>query len=150
MFRGAIIGKLQLSMPKFLPSFRQCGWEPNIYADHFEAKYEAYFNKPDIDGWEIRRHMNNMLHMDLVPEPKIIAAALKACRRVNDHALAVRWLEGCRQKCGNKRKTIYPWLIQEIRPTLDELGISTPEEMGYDCPELALQNVNEMDGSVKK
>jgi cytochrome c oxidase subunit 5a len=27
-----------------------------------------------------------------------------------------------------------------FRPTLDELGILTPEEMGYDKPELALPN----------
>ena len=26
------------------------------------------------------------------------------------------------------------------RPTLDELGILTPEELGYDRPELALPN----------
>ena len=30
---------------------------------------------------------------DLVPEPKIIVAAMKACRRINDHSLAVRYLE---------------------------------------------------------
>ena len=30
---------------------------------------------------------------DLVPEPKIIIAAMKACRRVNDYAMAVRYLE---------------------------------------------------------
>lgn len=29
-------------------------------------------------------------------------------------------------------KDIYPYLIQELRPTLDELGISTPEELGID------------------
>lgn len=29
-------------------------------------------------------------------------------------------------------KEIYPYLIQELRPTLDELGISTPEELGID------------------
>ena len=33
--------------------------------------------------------------------------------------------------------------VQEIRPTLDELGISTPEELGYDKPELALKSVYE-------
>ena len=30
---------------------------------------------------------------DLVPEPKIIIAALHACRRVSDYALAIRYLE---------------------------------------------------------
>lgn len=29
-------------------------------------------------------------------------------------------------------KDIYPYVIQELRPTLDELGISTPEELGMD------------------
>lgn len=37
-------------------------------------------------------------------------------------------------------------MIQEIRPTLDKLKISTPEELGYDKPELALKNVFEMKG----
>ena len=30
---------------------------------------------------------------DVVPEPKIIIAAMKACRRLNDYAVAVRYLE---------------------------------------------------------
>ena len=29
-------------------------------------------------------------------------------------------------------KDIYPYLIQELSPTLTELGISTPEELGID------------------
>lgn len=29
-------------------------------------------------------------------------------------------------------KEIYPYLIQELEPTLSELGISTPEELGMD------------------
>lgn len=31
--------------------------------------------------------------MDMVPNPQICIAALKACRRINDFALAVRFLE---------------------------------------------------------
>ena len=44
-------------------------------------------------------------------------------------------------KCGNKLADIWPYIRQEIKPTLDELGILTPEDMGYDKPELALQSV---------
>ncbi|XP_071547778.1 cytochrome c oxidase subunit 5A, mitochondrial [Panulirus ornatus] len=106
-----------------------------------DARYEAYFSRPDIDGWEMRKAMNDLCGMDLVPEPKIIIAALKACRRNNDFALAVRFLEAIKQKCGAKQKEIYPYILQEIGPTLGELGISTPEEMGYDKPELALASV---------
>ena len=32
------------------------------------------------------------------------------------------------------------FFFQELKPTLDELGISLPEELGYDKPELMLQN----------
>jgi cytochrome c oxidase subunit 5a len=32
--------------------------------------------------------------------------------------------------------------LQEICPTLEELGIDTPEGLGYDKPELALDDVD--------
>jgi len=112
--------------------------------EEFDSRYEAYFNRPDIDGWEARKAMNDLLGMDLVPEPRLIIAGLKACRRLNDYALAIRWLEGVKDKCGNKVNEIYPYLIQEIRPTLKELGVETIEELGYDQPELALKTVFEM------
>lgn len=84
------------------------------------------------------------LGMDLVPEPKIICAALRACRRLNDFALAVRFLECVKDKGGSYADKIYPYILQEIRPTLDELGISTPEELGFDKPELAYESVYHM------
>lgn len=56
--------------------------------------------------------MNDLCGMDLVPEPKIVIAALKACRRVNDYALAVRFLEAVKEKCGSKQKEIYPYILQ--------------------------------------
>ncbi|KAK9498111.1 hypothetical protein O3M35_003990 [Rhynocoris fuscipes] len=88
--------------------------------------------------------MNDLSGMDLIPEPKVIEAALRACRRVNDYALCVRYLEAIKSKCGPKVNTIYPYLIQELKPTLDELGIDTPEQLGYDKPELALRSVYDM------
>lgn len=88
--------------------------------------------------------MNDLCGLDLVPEPKIICAALRACRKVNDYALAVRFIEAVKDKCGNNEKEIYPYIIQQIKPTLTELGLNTPEELGYDKPELALQNVFEI------
>ncbi|KAJ3639540.1 hypothetical protein Zmor_002895 [Zophobas morio] len=109
--------------------------------EQFDARYENFFNRKDIDGWEIRQGINDLCGHDLVPEPKIVVAALKACRRVNDYALAIRILEAVKDKCGGKVNEIYPYIIQEVRPTLTELGIDTPEELGYDKPELALQSV---------
>ncbi|XP_054160215.1 cytochrome c oxidase subunit 5A, mitochondrial-like [Oppia nitens] len=111
--------------------------------EEFDQRYINYFNRKDIDGWEIRKGINDMHGMDLVPEPKVVIAALHACRRVNDYALAVRYLEALKFK-SRENKEIYPYIIQEIRSTLDELGISTPEELGYGEPELALANPFDM------
>ena len=47
-------------------------------------------------------------------------------------------------KCGGRVAEVWPYLVQEIRPTLDELGINTPEELGYDKPELAVEEVHDM------
>lgn len=109
--------------------------------EQFDARFENFFNRKDIDGWEIRRGINDLWGHDLVPEPKILIAALQACRRVNDYALAVRLLEAVKDKCGSKVNEIYPYIMQEIQPTLTELGISTPEELGLDKPELACESV---------
>lgn len=115
---------------------------PDIYDPEFDNRYVQYFNRPDIDGWEIRKAMNDLLGMDLIPDPKIVEAALGACRRVNDYALTTRWLEGCREKCCGDEET-YKWLINEVKPTLNELGVSTPEELGYGAPELAMKRPHE-------
>jgi len=112
--------------------------------EEFDARYVAYFSRNDIDGWELRKGINDLQGMDLIPEPKIIEAALRAARKLNDFALCIRLLEAVKMKCGSKVSTIYPYIIQEIRPTLDELGIPTPEELGYDKPELAMANPFDM------
>ncbi|XP_013787325.1 cytochrome c oxidase subunit 5A, mitochondrial-like [Limulus polyphemus] len=127
--------------PAAVTSVRSMSKHSTETDEEFDARYEAYFNRTDIDGWDVRKAMNDLQGMDLVPEPKIMIAALRACRRVNDYALAVRFLEAVKDKCGTRMKEIYPFLLQEVRPTLDELGICTPEEMGYDKPELHLENV---------
>lgn len=105
--------------------------------EEFDQRYINYFKRPDIDGWEVRKGINDMTGFDMVPEPKIMIEVLKACRRVNDHSLAVRYLEAVERKACSK-KEIMDYIMKEITPTLKELGISTPADMGYDEPELAL------------
>lgn len=61
--------------------------------EEFDNRYVQFLSRPDVDGWEIRKAVNDLQGYDLVPEPKIVIAAMKACRRVNDYALAVRFLE---------------------------------------------------------
>ena len=43
---------------------------------------------------QTQRNLNNAFAYDLVPSPNVIAAALKAARRVNDFPTAVRVFEG--------------------------------------------------------
>ncbi|XP_027846681.1 cytochrome c oxidase subunit 5A, mitochondrial [Aphis gossypii] len=109
--------------------------------EEFYSRYEAYFNRSDIDGWEARKAMNDLAGQDAIAEPKVIIAALKACRRLNDYAMAIRFLESVKIK-SEIDKSIYPYILQEISPTLQELGIDTPEALGYDKPELALDDVD--------
>lgn len=42
--------------------------------------------------------------------------------------------------------TIWPYMVQELEPTMKELGINSLEELGYDQPEMGLQNVTEIHG----
>ncbi|XP_021943891.1 cytochrome c oxidase subunit 5A, mitochondrial [Folsomia candida] len=142
-FRGAVINA-RVAQPA-ISNTRYMSHKVQETDEEFDARYVAYFSRPDIDGWEIRKGMNNLIGMDLVPDPKIISAALRACRRVNDHALTTRFLEAIKFRC-LVNKDLYPYVIKEIRPTLDELGISTPEELGYDKPELALKSVFDVHG----
>merc|ERR1712039_178542 len=107
--------------------------------DEFDARYVAYFNRKDIDGWEIRKAFMELVDEDLVPDPTIVAAALRACRRVNDYSLTTRILEVTFIK-SRVNKQIWPYMLQELKPTMDELGILTPAEMGYDKPELWMPN----------
>ena len=111
--------------------------------EELDQQYVDYFNNAK-SGWEIRKAVNDIQGFDQVPEPKIVIAALKACRRVNDFALTVRILEAVKYKAAGDVGKIWPYMVQELRPTLTELGISTPEELGYDKPELAMADVYDM------
>jgi len=104
--------------------------------EEFDQRHVAYFQRADIDGWEIRKGMTDLHALDLVPEPAIVIEAIKACRRINDLALAIRILEAVKDKCSTHVKIIWPYMVQEIGPTCAELGVPLPEEIGYDKPEL--------------
>lgn len=39
--------------------------------EEFYSRYETYFNRSDIDGWEVRKAMNDLAGQDAVAEPKV-------------------------------------------------------------------------------
>uniref|UniRef100_A0A1I7VYN4 Cytochrome c oxidase subunit 5A, mitochondrial n=1 Tax=Loa loa TaxID=7209 RepID=A0A1I7VYN4_LOALO len=100
-----------------------------------DQHYMDVFNDPNIDGFFLRGAMQDLHELDMIPDPDICDAVLRACRRVNDFALAIRFIESLKEKCVLRRWT-HKWLLDKIKPTMDELGIPTLEEMNYDKPEL--------------
>lgn len=97
--------------------------------DEFDTRWEAYFNRDNIDAWELRKGLNDLYGYDVVPEPKIVVAMLKAARRLNDIPMAVRILEAVKEKAAGNQD-VYSYVIGGVKPTLEELGLQTPEELG--------------------
>ena len=64
----------------------------------------------------------------MVPTTEVIEAALRASRKVNDYATAVRILEGVREKVENKGQ--YDAYLAELKPVIDELGESSCLSIG--------------------
>lgn len=120
-------------------SWRQDNWQ--VVIDF----YVNQFNE-DMDHWQMRKCLYELHCMDFIPDPPIVEAVFRACRRLNDHSLAVRYLESLVIKCHGwnlhpgitskkKHLDVYRWLVQEMRPVMNEMGISAPEDLGYDKPE---------------
>lgn len=104
---------------------------------------EGFFNRTDLDGWDVRRGLQELHMSDHLPEPSCILAILQACRRINDHSLAIRFLETLRENC-EMDKTAYPWLMEQVKAGMRELGVSSVEEMGYDKPEFWLEDADDI------
>lgn len=87
--------------------------------DEFNAKYTTFFEQVG-DLFELQRGLNNCFAYDLVPSTSVIEAALRASRKVNDYATAVRILEGVKAKVENKGQ--YEAYINDLKPVIEELG----------------------------
>lgn len=59
----------------------------------FKERFICAFNQPNLDGWWMRKYLQDLHSEDIIPEPDIVISILKACRRLNDIALAIRYLE---------------------------------------------------------
>ncbi|ORY24971.1 cytochrome c oxidase subunit VA-domain-containing protein [Naematelia encephala] len=92
----------------------------------FNSRYQQFFASCS-DLFELQRGLNNCFAYDLVPSVEVIDAALKCARRVNDYATAVRILEGISVKVENKGQ--YKSYLEELKPVLSELGVSSKEEL---------------------
>jgi cytochrome c oxidase subunit 5a len=85
----------------------------------FSERYVAFFQGA-LDIFEVQRGLNNCFSHDLVPSPAVIEAALRAARRVNDYATAVRLFEGIKEKVESKQQ--YQAYLDELKGVREELG----------------------------
>ena len=92
-------------------------------AETFESFTERYVNffQGAQDLFEVQRGLNNCFAHDLVPAPAVVEAAVRAARRVNDYATAVRVFDGIKEKVENKQQ--YQAYLDELKPLRDELGV---------------------------
>ncbi|KAJ7626359.1 COX5A-domain-containing protein [Mycena polygramma] len=114
-----------------------------LYSDHpqetfesFTERYVEFFNKAE-DIFEVQRGLNNCFAHDLVPAPSVIEAAVRASRRVDDFATAVRVFNGVKVKVENKKQ--YQEYLEELKGVREELGITLEEEL-YPDSEWASKN----------
>ncbi|CAH0053257.1 unnamed protein product [Clonostachys solani] len=103
---------------------RRSGHEETF--EEFTARFEKEFDSVQ-DVFELQRNLNNAFAYDLVPSPAVVAAALKAARRVNDFATAVRIFEGIKSKVENKGQ--YEQYLEDLKPLREELGIPLKEDL---------------------
>ncbi|KAH8870418.1 Cytochrome c oxidase subunit 5A isoform 1 [Schistosoma japonicum] len=59
----------------------------------FKSRFMKAFDDPKIDGWWARTWMQRLHLEDAIPPPEVVVSGLKACRRLNDIALAIRFIE---------------------------------------------------------
>ena len=87
--------------------------------ESFSERYVNFFQNAE-DLFEVQRGLNNCFAHDLVPSASVVEAAVRAARRVNDYATAVRVFEGIKEKVENKAQ--YQAYVDELRPLREELG----------------------------
>lgn len=61
--------------------------------EEFRNRFLNAFNDKTLDSWWLRHWLQNLHIEDAVPPPEVVVSALHACRRLNDIALAIRFIE---------------------------------------------------------
>lgn len=94
--------------------------------EEFTTRFNKEFNDA-YDLFEVQRVLNNCFSYDLVPAPSVIETALRATRRVNDVATAMRVFEALKYKVENEDQ--YKAYLDELKDVREELGVPLKEEL---------------------
>ena len=93
----------------------------------FVDKWIQFFQTVDEDS-ELERGLNQVFAFDWVPALEVVEESLKASRRLNSFATAVRVLEAVEEKV--EKKGQYTQYLTELKPLLEELGVPERKELG--------------------
>lgn len=126
MVRPAVVSTSLRLMPTRLTSIRNYSGHHEETFEEFTARFEKEFQEA-YDLFEVQRVLNNAFSYDLVPSPTVIEEALRAARRVNDYATAVRVFEGLKYKVENAEQ--YKAYLEELKDIREELGITLKEDL---------------------
>ncbi|KAI8886095.1 COX5A-domain-containing protein [Backusella circina FSU 941] len=135
MLRAALTGVVsRAAVRTAVPAIRPLAMGKRLYSsahedesfESFTERYVKFFDGVE-DLFELQRGLNNAFAYDLVPATSVIESALKASRRVNDYATAVRVFEGLKDKVESEKQ--YKEYLDELAPIRSELGILTKEEL---------------------
>ena len=129
--RGRLLASVLRARPtpilqsrRFSPALTR--WASSAHGEEtfesFNKRYEAFFNDVE-DLFELQRGLNNCFAHDLVPGPSVVESAIRAARRVNDYATAVRVFEAVREKVENKQQ--YQSYLEELKGIREELGTAS-------------------------
>lgn len=115
------------SLPVSLRSY-STGENPFPSVPEYESKWTAFFSTAAYDQFELQRGLNHAFSFDIVPTVPVLESALRACRRLNDYAAAMRIFGALRQKCKDDKE--YEGYVKYLEPIKQELGVSAPEDIG--------------------
>ncbi|KAI9101932.1 cytochrome c oxidase, subunit VA/VI [Phlyctochytrium arcticum] len=93
------------------------------YVTHWRSHFQSV-----EDDFELERGLNHIFATDWVPSTDVIADALKAARKLNTFATAVRIMEALDGKCHSADQ--YSKYMDSLKPLLEELGVGELKALG--------------------
>ncbi|RKO98002.1 hypothetical protein CXG81DRAFT_10333 [Caulochytrium protostelioides] len=105
------------------------GLDPSEPADYdaYVAQWRSHFQKCD-ENFELERGLNHIFAEDWVPSVEVIEDAIKASRRLNTWATAVRVLEALEDKVPKRAQ--YDQYLAHLQPLLEDLGVEEAKTLG--------------------
>ncbi|KAI8802837.1 cytochrome c oxidase subunit VA-domain-containing protein [Cladochytrium replicatum] len=120
------VSAFQLSARRTYASHELDPADSKDYAKYVD-KWVSHFRTVE-DDFELERGLNHIFSADWVPATAVIEEAVKASRRLNDFATAVRVVEALEEKCQSEK--VFQQYIAELRPLLEELGVPERKKLG--------------------